>query len=156
MAEGLRERLIGAWNLVSYQEIPVDGSEPFEPLGHSPRGIIMYTPDGYMSAQLAKPDRPGFASGDWFAGTPQEYEDEASSYIAYTGPFHVDEDARTLSHSMFISLFPDWTGQTQPRVVSIEGNVLHLGTASPIQSGGKTVNSALRWRRAEPHGGGRS
>lgn len=151
MAEGLRESLIGAWKLVSYQEIPVDGSEPFEPLGHEPRGIIMYTPDGYMSAQLARPNRPHFASGDWFAGSPEEYEGEATSYIAYTGPFHVDEDARTLSHSMFISLFPDWTGQTQPRVVSIEGDKLHLGTASPIRSGGKTVNSVLRWRRAEPH-----
>jgi hypothetical protein len=27
-------------------------------------GIIMYTPDGYMSAQLSKPDRKPFASGD--------------------------------------------------------------------------------------------
>ncbi|WP_030183928.1 lipocalin-like domain-containing protein [Streptomyces sp. NRRL S-813] len=49
MAEGLCERLIGAWKLVSYQEIPVDGSEPFEPLGHEPQGLIMYTPGGYMS-----------------------------------------------------------------------------------------------------------
>ncbi|WP_306192005.1 lipocalin-like domain-containing protein [Streptomyces sp. MK5] len=54
MAEGLCERLIGAWKLVSYQEIPVHGSEPFEPLGHEPQGLIMYTPDGYMSAQLGQ------------------------------------------------------------------------------------------------------
>jgi Lipocalin-like domain len=45
MVEGLRDQLIGAWKLVSYQERPVDGSEPFEPLGHEPKGIIMYTPD---------------------------------------------------------------------------------------------------------------
>ncbi len=55
MSEGLRDRLIGAWTLVSYQEIPVDGSDPFEPLGHEPQGIILYTPDGYMSAQLSRP-----------------------------------------------------------------------------------------------------
>jgi hypothetical protein len=111
----------------------------------------MYTPDGYMSAQLSKPDRPNFASGDWFAGTAQDYQSEAASYIAYSGPFHVDEDKQTLTHSMFVSLFPDWTGQTQPRVVKLEGDTLHLGTASPIQSGGKTVNSVLTWRRAEPN-----
>jgi hypothetical protein len=34
----------------------VDGSEPFPPLGHEPEGTIMYTPDGYMVARLAKPD----------------------------------------------------------------------------------------------------
>ncbi|WP_216823659.1 lipocalin-like domain-containing protein [Mycobacterium terramassiliense] len=150
MPEALRDRLIGAWKLVSYLEFPVDGSDPFEPLGHQPRGIIMYTPDGYMSAQLSKIDRPHFASGDWFAGTREEYASEASSYIAYSGPFHVDEDKQTLTHSMFVSLFPDWTGQTQPRRVELDGDTLKLGTASPIQSSGRTVNSVLTWRRAEP------
>ncbi|WP_079189043.1 lipocalin-like domain-containing protein [Streptomyces kebangsaanensis] len=151
MAEGLRQRLIGAWKLVSYRETPVDGSEPFEPLGHEPRGIIMYTSDWYMSAQLSGPDRPGFASGDWFDGTPEEYTAEATSYIAYSGPFHVDEEKRTLTHSMFVSLFPDWTGRTQPRVVELEGDTLRLSTASPIRSSGRTVHSALTWRRAEPN-----
>lgn len=106
MAEGLRTQLIGAWKLVSYQELPVDGSEPFEPLDHEPQGIIMYTPDGYMSAQLSKPNRPTFASGDWFDATTEDYVTEAKSYIAYSGPFYVDEDKQTLSHSMFVSLFP--------------------------------------------------
>lgn len=150
MAEDLRDRLIGAWKLVSYVEIPVDGSDPVEPLGHEPHGIIMYTPDGYMSAQLSTADRPNFASGDWFAGTQEEYVAEASSYIAYSGPFHVDEDKRSLTHSMFVSLYPNWTGQTQPRRVELDGDTLKLGTTSPIQSGGKTVDSYLTWRRAEP------
>ncbi|MFB7225283.1 lipocalin-like domain-containing protein [Streptomyces sp. NPDC056227] len=151
MAEGLRDRLIGAWKLVSYRETPVDGSEPFEPLGHEPQGIIMYTWGGYMSAQLSRPDRSGFASGDWFDGTTEEYKAEAASYIAYSEPFHVDEEKQTLTHSMFVSLFPNWTGQTQPRVVRLEGDTLHLSTASPITSSGKTVNSALTWRRVEPN-----
>ena len=93
----LRERLIGAWKLVSYVEQPVDGSAPFYPFGETPQGIIMYTPDGFMSAQLCHAQRTPFASGDWFKGTPEEYEAEASSYIAYTGPFHVDEDAAKAS-----------------------------------------------------------
>ncbi len=125
MAEqGLRDRLIGAWKLVSYEDRPVDGSDPVYPMGKNPQGIIMYTPDGFMSAQLATPDRAHFASGDWFDATDAEYREEASTYISYTGPFHVDEDAQTLTHTMFISLFPNWTGQTQPRVVRMEGDRL--------------------------------
>lgn len=50
---------------------------------------------------------------------------------------------------MFVSLFPNWLGQTQPRVVKIEGNMLHLSSAAPIKSGGKTTMSYLSWRRAE-------
>jgi hypothetical protein len=95
-----------------------------------PMGIIMYTPDGYMSAQLSKPIRKPFASGDWFKGTADEYEQEAISYIAYTGEFHVNEEAKTLKPSMFVSLFPNWIGQTQPRVVLIDGNHLYLSTPS--------------------------
>jgi hypothetical protein len=49
---------------------------------------------------------------------------------------------------MFVSLFPNWLGQTQPRVVEIEGDMLHLSSAMPIMSGGKKVKSRLRWRCA--------
>lgn len=148
MSEKLRDQLIGAWKLVSYVEEPVDGSAPFHPLGERPKGIIMYTPDGYMSAQLMRPERRPFASGDWFDGTEEEYREEASTYIAYSGPFHVDEEKRTLTHSMLVSLFPNWTGQTQPRVVKIEGDKLFLSTESPLKSGGKIVMSYLQWQRA--------
>src|SRR6266513_1161338 len=121
MSQKLRDRLIGAWKLVSYEERPVDGSPSLYPMTEKPLGIIMYTPDGYMSAQLMQPNRRPFASGDWFTGTQEEYREEASTYIAYSGPFHVDEEKQTLTHSMFVSLFPNWLGQTQARVVRIEG-----------------------------------
>ena len=69
MAEKLRDKLIGAWTLISYVEKPVDGSAPNHPMGERPMGIIMYTSDGYMSAQLMRPNRRPFASGDWFKAT---------------------------------------------------------------------------------------
>lgn len=81
MAQGLRERLIGAWKLVSYVERPVDGSAPFYPMGEEPQGIIMYTPDGYMSAQLMHPGRPRFASGDWFRGATRRSRKRRSATL---------------------------------------------------------------------------
>ena len=147
----LRDQLIGAWKLYSYVEIPVDGSESFYPMGEQPMGIIMYTADGYMSAQLMKPEgRENFAINDFYKGSLEEYKAAGSTYVAYTGPLKVNEEQRTLTHSMFISLFPNWMGQTQPRVVSLEGDVLTLGTETPISSQGKIVNSKLIWHRAKP------
>jgi len=148
MAEQLRDQLIGTWKLISYEERPVDGSRSFYPMSEQPVGIIMYTPDGFMSAQLMKPGRKPFTSGDWFNATDEEYKQEASTYIAYSGPFNVDEGNRTLTHSMFVSLFPNWLGQTQPRLVKIEGDDLYLSSATPIHSQGKLVNSHLHWKRA--------
>lgn len=46
--------------------------------------LIMFRPDGYMSAQLMRCDRQNFASGDWFNGTTEEYREEASTNIAYS------------------------------------------------------------------------
>ena len=146
-----RDQSIGAWKLVSYVDEPVDGSGPYSPLGERPQGITMYPPDGCMSAQLERPERPNFASGEWFKETTEEVRDVASGHIAYSGPFRTDEEKRHLTHSMFVSLYPNWVGQTQPRVVRVEGDTLRLSTASPIQSGGKTVNSRLSWRRTEPN-----
>jgi len=151
MAEKLRDRLVGAWKLVSCVEEPVDGSAHSFPLGQNPVGIIMYTSDGYMSAQLMAANRVVFASGDWFDGTADEYRYQASTYIAYSGPFSAEEEKRILTHSMFVSLFPNWTGQVQTRVVEVDGDILHLSTASPIKSAGKIVMAHLRWRRAERH-----
>jgi hypothetical protein len=148
VVKGLREQLIRAWKLISYEERPVDGSPSFYPMSERPMGIIMYTPDGYMSAQLSQPNRKPFASGDWFKGTDDDYKQGASTYIAYTGEFHVDEEKKTLTHSMFISMFPNWIGQTQPRVVTLEEDELHLSSASQIQSSGKSVMSYLKWKRA--------
>lgn len=147
----LRERLVGAWRLQSYVETPVDGGEDSLPLGPEPQGLIIYTPDGYMSAQLSRPDREGFASGDWFDGTAQEYTAEASTYIAYSGPFRVDEQTGELFHSMDVSLFPNWTGQEQQRIVELDGDTLTLSSPAPITSAGKVVTSRLVWKRAEAH-----
>ena len=148
MSSGSREQLIGAWRLVSCVERPVDGSPERFRMGEEPKGLLLYTPDGYMSAQLMTPGRTPFASGDWFKATPLEYEEEATGYIAYSGPFHVDETRGTLTHSMEVSLFPNWIGQTQPRIVSIEDDELHLSTATPIKSGGASVMAYLTWKRA--------
>ena len=47
---------------MSYEERPVDGSPSLYPMSDKPLGIIMYTPDGFMSSQLMKPARILFAS----------------------------------------------------------------------------------------------
>jgi hypothetical protein len=66
--KSLREGLIGAWRLVSCVETDVETGEIFLPMGEHHEGLILYTPDGYMSAQLSAPDRRYFESGDMLPG----------------------------------------------------------------------------------------
>jgi Lipocalin-like domain len=108
MEKGLREKLIRAWRLVSYVEKDVDTGAESQAMGENPQGIIMYTPDGYMSAQLCAPCRGNFEGGDMYRGKVDEYVAAGSGYIAYPSPFYVDEAKQAPRHEVNISLFPKW------------------------------------------------
>lgn len=104
-----------------------------------------------MSAQLCSPYRPRFKSGDWFIASPEEFEAEATSYIAYSGPWELGEQAGTIVHGMDVSFFPNWCGQRQLRKAHIEGDRLFLSSVEPVRSGGVEVDAVLEWQRATPN-----
>ncbi|NTZ84788.1 lipocalin-like domain-containing protein [Burkholderia metallica] len=147
LASQLREQLVGAWRLVSYEIRPCDGSAVAYPLGRDARGWILYTPDGYMSAQLMAAGRPRYANGDLQGGTDDECTAAARGYIAYSGPFQVADDG-TLTHEMDVSLFPNWVGNVQQRAVMLDGDRLQLGTVAPVRIDGREVEAVLLWARA--------
>jgi Lipocalin-like domain len=62
--KSLREQLVGAWTLTSCVLRDITTGAEDRPFGERPLGLILYTPDGYMSAQLQRPERPLFADGD--------------------------------------------------------------------------------------------
>jgi hypothetical protein len=57
----LRDQLVGAWELTSFIERDIATGVENHPFGKHPQGLILYTPDGYVSAQLQRPERPPFA-----------------------------------------------------------------------------------------------
>src|SRR5258708_23279773 len=127
----LRERLVGAWALMSFVERDIETGVENHPFGEHPLGLILYTPDGYVSAQLQRPERPPFADGDLLHATPEEYAAAGSSYIAYSGRFFIDEAKRSLSHEMAVSFFPNWLGQRQVRVVAGNAERVQRSTERP-------------------------
>ena len=103
----------------------------------------------------ASGDAPGdqgsgtsFTDGDMYRGTPEEYASAGTSYLAYSGPYRVDEVRRTVEHGMAISLFPNWAGERQLRVVEIEGDELRLRTEQPSMFDGGLKDALVTWRRA--------
>ncbi|KAK3078172.1 hypothetical protein LTS18_008266 [Coniosporium uncinatum] len=90
-------------------------------MGRDCQGIIMYTLDGYMSAQLQTPGQPHFAQNDLSGGTEEELAEAGKNYLAYTGPFYIDEsgEAPILRHHMTDGSFSNWLGNTQRRMVKI-------------------------------------
>jgi hypothetical protein len=83
-ARDRREYLAGAWTLESYRSSEVDGSNVRYRLGPDASGIIMYTADGYLSAQIMLADRAPFALGD-LQVDDDELATAARVYPAYAG-----------------------------------------------------------------------
>jgi hypothetical protein len=139
----IRERLVGCWRLVGYSET-TDGGEATHPLGDHPLGTILYTPDGYMSVQLVKP-----------APYPEGQQPTAYA-IAYSGPFEVNEQTRTVAHQVQISVIPSWVGTTQIRQVQFpEPDTLVLSGSGrrPLQHSagdGLLTTATVTWSRQLP------
>ena len=83
-----RKQILGAWQLASFEARDVATGIVRHPLGAEPSGLILYTDDGYMSAQLAT--------------TPS-----GADYIAYGGRFHLDEQTSVVHHEVTMSMMPE-------------------------------------------------
>ena len=144
-AKTISQRFIGTWELVTSEFRTPDGKVTY-PLGEKAVGILMYDSGGRFAAQLMRPDRPKFASGDMRGGTPEETKTAADGYVAYFGTYDVDEKRRTVVHHVEASLFPNWLGKDQVRFFEFSADLLSLKTP-PIFSGGQEITGVLVWKR---------
>src|SRR5690348_12932844 len=106
--------LIGCWALRVWQRTSSDGSVSY-PLGKDASGLLIYTADGLMMVQLTANQRPAINTGDPLNGGSTDQRASAySTCLAYYGTYKVQPDDVVI-HTLEGCLFPDWTGQQQPR-----------------------------------------
>jgi hypothetical protein len=116
----LREQLVGAWVLTSY--VVRDIKTALSAMATCRRNFNAPN-DLCLSMEVRA------------RATPDEFAAAGSSYIAYSGRFFIDEDENVLTHEMAVSLFPNWFGQRQVRLVEINGERLHGLTATGCPTG---------------------
>ncbi|MDT5245293.1 MAG: hypothetical protein QOD36_2669 [Mycobacterium sp.] len=146
----LRNAVLGTWELVSYIAQDNHGGPITYPLGPDALGLIMYTADGYMSAQIMRPHRPAFDRPESDGGTPEQAAAAAAGYLAYSGPFHVDESTGVVHHEVTVSLLPNWLNGTQLRQSTLDEDHLTLSAVTAAPDGVETL-STLVWKRAPKH-----
>jgi hypothetical protein len=135
--------IIGAWKLISF-EIQKENGEVIHPFGKNAQGSIIYTDSGRFSAQVMRPDRPKFASGDQMKGTAEEIKVNYEGYISYYGLYEFDIEKNFIIHHVEGSLFPNWEGHGQKRFCELSGNRLKLRTP-PTLWGGEELVAMLIW-----------
>jgi hypothetical protein len=121
----LRNAILGGWELSSFESRDTATGAVTHPLGTAPRGLILYTGDGYMSAQLTDAD--------------------FGTYFAYGGRFHVDENTATVHHEVSVSMLPELLAQPQLRQAVVNGDRLTLSATTT--NDGVTSHNTLVWVR---------
>jgi hypothetical protein len=147
----LRDELVGTWELKSYNLRDGPYGQVVYPFGEDATGLLIYSADGYMSVQLMQANRPLFDRPDTDGGTAAQAAAAASGYLAYSGPFDVDESTGTLRHEATISLLPNWLDRPLLRRSTLQGNQLTLTGTSTAADGG-TIVASLVWTRASQRG----
>lgn len=153
----LRSQIIGAWELAEYSAwLPDDELNLIYPMGSDARGFIIYTPDGYMSAQLTASFTQNLSDKGDSDVADTDFLQSWGNYIAYTGPFYLDEEGDKqgrpiLMHKMAITNCSYLVGGTQRRICQItdekEGRFLDLSLDEPMVFSGVKRLIRVRWRR---------
>jgi hypothetical protein len=135
--------LVGTWRLVDWTASV--GTAVTRPFGGEAEGLLTYTADGRMWAILQRRDRPTLGTGTLAAATAEQRAAAAAGFLSYAGSYTLDGDR--VIHHVEMSLFPDWVGEDQVRLVEwVEGDLV-LATPPSTTTAGRVVVNRLRWRR---------
>jgi hypothetical protein len=144
----IAEALIGVWRLREYSDF-TEGTASHYPFGEDPDGVLIYTPDGFVSALLMARGRPNLSGNGFTEGTPDQYTSAGKSFIGYTGRYDVDETRLVVTHRPTVAFVPNMIGSIQQRLVDLQEDVLVL-TAEHVQvTGVPATKSRLEWVRVK-------
>jgi Lipocalin-like domain len=136
--------LIGTWRLLSWGNWSVEDGVVSYPLDKDATGYIMYNDDGYMFVAIMAPHRLRFAHDDLLSATKEEEALAEETYLSYCGRYDFLGD--TVVHHVHMSLFPNWIGADQERLVDLRGERLTLSTRSLLPRGVQQT-AHLTWER---------
>ena len=138
--------IIGTYRLLTCEMLWSDGKIE-APYGASPEGLLVYTPDGYVTGHVMRTDVPRLS-----AAARRAPSDELSAaflgYLGYYGTYSLDANTATVTHHVLGSWHPNWVGTDQLRHVRRVAGRLVIETPE-IPSGGRTYRTRLVWLPAD-------
>jgi hypothetical protein len=145
-AKSLKDQIVGTWNFVVAEVTAPDGKKSF-PFGETPKGILIFTPDGRFAQIHVASDAPKIASNNRMTGTPEEYAGIMRRSLSVFGTWTVDEANKTVTYNIVSSSFPNWEGEAQTRTIDKLTDDEYVNT-NPNVAGGRGSASNL-YRRVK-------
>ncbi|MFZ0293319.1 MAG: lipocalin-like domain-containing protein [Candidatus Sulfotelmatobacter sp.] len=136
-----KEKLVGAWKLVSASSTTSSGERNETPYGAKPLGFLTYTADGRVTAMISYEGRKSLSVG---GGTVEEQAEAFKTFLAYAGRYTFSGDKVT--HHVEISSIQNYVDRDLVRSVKFQGDQITLITP-PTRVNGKNQTIELVWQR---------
>ncbi|MER5625292.1 lipocalin-like domain-containing protein [Streptosporangium sp. NPDC002544] len=115
--------LVGAWRLVEWRIVSA-GGRVSHPFGTDAVGLLCYTPDGHMSATIARAGRSPLPGASPRKAPPEALAEAFTSFFAYAGRYEIRDGH--VAHDVELSLNPAFAGTVQIRELNADGDRLVL------------------------------
>jgi hypothetical protein len=142
--KSLREQLVGNWMMVSNINTAANGTKS-DLFGPNPKGSMIFESNGRFSLIGVRSDLPKFGTNNRATGTAEENKAVMQGSIAYFGSYSVNEADKSYTVQIEGATFPNWTGTTQTRRISISGDDLTFVNAAGSSGGSNEV----KWKRVK-------
>lgn len=141
--------LVGEWQLASFL-LPDSGGVTHPWWDDKPAGFIVYTDDGFMSAQLYDTRRPPLGIR-WDSASADAARAQFAGLTTYYGTYVLDTLAQTVTHTVEGAMAPDWVGRKLVRGYRfLSTNEVELRVVTDANGRATSVGPVLVWRRAQP------
>jgi hypothetical protein len=142
------ETLYGTWKLIAEERTVIEGDKRFVvATGEIGAGYITYGRDGRMTAMIVRASRPTPESIATISD--QQRIGLFSTMVAYGGTFEFD--GHSVTHHIDISWNQIWTGTSQTRDVTRDGDrLVYRSRPAPNAYDGRTSSVMLVWERLAP------
>jgi len=115
-AKPMKEMLAGTWNLVIAEITAANGTKTL-PFGPSPKGQIIFTPDGHFSQVHVSSGLPRIAGNNRLNGTDDDNRAIMRGTLSFFGTYSVDDEKKTVTFNIVASTYPNAEGTSQTRTI---------------------------------------
>ncbi|MBO1360424.1 lipocalin-like domain-containing protein [Acetobacter sacchari] len=139
----LKRNIVGVWGLVSYKVEDKETGKMIDAMGSSPRGRVIFTPDGWVAFNLEGSNRQP-------AKTDEDRAHLMKTLVAYIGRYRVEGNQWVTG--VQTAWAPEWVGTEQRRTISIDGENAKVTTPwrkMPNWDSGKLSRSIIEFKRIQ-------
>lgn len=142
--------LVGSWHLVRWEVSYGDGRPATQPFGPAATGLIVYAPDGWMNASMARPGRKALSTESARFAPAEERLAAFDSFFNYGGRYTLgrEDGVDIVTHHVTQSANPGMVGTDQKRRMSFDADGrLTLAADDTVPGSAVTRHHRLLWQR---------